>query len=184
MAGILTAIVVFAVSFQSATAQTSSVKGATGPAPTFSGRASDGKTYSNATLKTTQKATLIYFIGHTCPVNAQAVKYFNAVGAAYKGKVNFLGVIDTDAAGYKTWQGRFKAPYPVIYDPNLKIIEAFGAERSPWAVLVDSKGQVVDEWHGYSVSFINGMSTKIASTAKTPVKKIDTAGAPTQTRYG
>lgn len=184
MVGALTALVVFGATFQVAQAQSSSGVGEIKTAPDFSGRASDGKTYSLASVKKTKKPTLLYFIGHTCPVNASAVKYFNALGAAYKGKVNFLGVIDADAAAYKNWQARFKAPYPVIFDPNMTIIERYGTERSPWAILVDANGRIVDEWHGYSVAYINGMSSKIATTAKTPVKQVDTAGAPTQTRYG
>lgn len=155
-----------------------------GDAPNFSGVASDGKTYSLASLKQTKKPTLLYFIGSTCPVNAQAVKFYNAMAESYKGKVNVVGIIDTDKAGYKTWQTRFKAPYPVVYDPDLKIIKSYGAERSPWTILVDSKGKIVEEWHGYSVSYLKQTNEQLATLGKIKPKPIVTAGAPEDTRYG
>lgn len=153
-------------------------------APAFSGVASDGKTHSLASLTKTGKPTVLYFIGHTCPVNAQAVKYYNNLSNAYKGKVNFVGVIDTDKAGYTEWQKRFKAPYPVIFDPNLKTIKTYKAERSPWTVLVGADGKIIEEWPGYSVAYLNELGAGIAKAGKTKVVSFDTKGAPESARYG
>ncbi len=153
-------------------------------APSFSGVASDGKTYSLASVQKSGKPTVLYFIGASCPVNAEAVKYYNRVATAYKGSVNFIGVIDTDAAGYKKWQQRFNAPYPVMFDPSQKIIKAYKAERSPWTVFLAPTGKVGEEWPGYSVTDVNELGAMIAKSAKVPVKKIDTAGAPTSSRFG
>lgn len=153
-------------------------------APQFSGKASDGKTYSLKTLQATKKPTLLYFIGHTCPINADAVKYYNSIANAYKGKLNFVGVIDTDAAGYAAWQKKFKGPYPVIFDPDLKIIKAFEAERSPWTILVGADGKIIEEWHGYSTGYLNETNSVLAKSTKMKAPKIDVAGAPEQPRYG
>lgn len=153
-------------------------------APAFSGKASDGKTYSLTSLTASKKPTLLYFIGSTCPVNAQAVKYYNSLANAYKGKVNFIGVIDADKAGYDKWQARFKSPFPVVFDPELKIIGAYKAERSPWSVMVDSKGVIVDEWQGYSVEFLNEMGSSLAKGSKSSVVKVNTEGAPGRPTYG
>lgn len=153
-------------------------------APGFSGKASDGKNYSLQSVVASKKPTLLYFIGSTCPVNAQAVKYFNSIASAYKGKVNFLGVIDADKAGYDKWQKRFNSPFPVVFDPNLKIIHAYNAERSPWAVMVDSKGVIVDEWQGYSVEYLTEIGAAIAKSSKTKAVKVNTSGAPGRPTYG
>lgn len=153
-------------------------------APDFSGKASDGKTYALKTLLKSKKPTIIYCIGNTCPVNAQAVKYYNNIANAYKGKVNFIGVIDTDEAGYKEWQKRFNAPYPVVFDPELKIISAYKAERSPWSFMVDNKGLIVQEWPGYSIGELNEMGSAIAKSNKIKTVKFDVKGAPEQPRYG
>lgn len=154
-----------------------------GKAPDFKATGSDGKSY---TLKsfTGKKPTLFYFIGATCPVNAQAVKYFNRVAEAYKGSVNFIGVIDGDKAAYTTWNKQFKAPYVVLLDPNQKIIGAYGAERSPWAVLVDSKGTITKIWTGYSAKQITEIGGALATASKVTAKKLDVAGAPDSPRAG
>ncbi|HRF60072.1 MAG TPA: peroxiredoxin family protein [Fimbriimonadaceae bacterium] len=152
-------------------------------APAFSAKTSDGKTHTLKSL-TGQKPLVLYFIGSTCPVNAQAVKYYNRVAAAYKGKVNFVGVIDADAAGFKSWQEKFKAPFPVLLDPDMKIIKAYKAERSPWTIMVDKTGKIQKEWAGYSVGEINELSASIAGATKGATAKIDTSGAPTSPRAG
>lgn len=154
-----------------------------GKAPDFKATGSDGKAY---TLKsfTGKKPTLLYFIGNTCPVNNQAVKYFNRVAAAYKGSVNFVGVIDGDKATYTAWNKQFKAPYLVLLDPDMKIIEAYGAQRSPWAILVDSKGTITKSWTGYSAKQINELGTALAGASKVTAKKIDVSGAPDSPRAG
>ncbi len=174
---------VLAVTLQVTIASAQNWKAGT-PAPAFSGLASDGKTYSLSSIKKSGKPTLLYFIGHTCPVNAQAVKYYNRVANAYKGKVNFLGVIDTDRAGYDNWQRTFKSPFTVILDPQLKIINAYKAERSPWTILIDKTGKISHEWPGYSTGEINELSRVIARVTKATVAKIDTSGAPESPRYG
>jgi peroxiredoxin len=153
-------------------------------APAFSGLASDGKTHSLETLMASGKASLIYFIGHECPVNGRAIKFYSQVAKGYEGKINFVGIIDTDKAGYTTWQNNFKATYPVIFDKDLALIKTFKAKRSPWSVLLDKKGNVVKEWPGYSVPDINDLSKTIAKTAGVKTVKIDTTGAPKETRYG
>jgi len=153
-------------------------------APLFSGKASDGKTYVLKDLLKSKKPTVVYCIGNTCPVNSQAVKYYNNIAAAYKGKVNFIGVIDTDEAGYKVWQKRFNAPFPVIFDPELKIISSYKAERSPWTFMIDAKGVIVQEWPGYSIGELNQMGYAIAKANKIKAVKLDTKGAPDQPRYG
>ncbi len=152
-------------------------------APDFSGKGSDGKTHTLKSL-TGKKPLVLYFIGHTCPINAQAVTYYNRVATAYKGKVNFVGVIDTDAAGYKAWQNQFKAPYPVIFDKDLKIIRSYKAERSPWTILVSPQGNIQKVWEGYSIGEINELSASIAGATKSQVAKIDTTGAPKNPRAG
>lgn len=172
-----------AVGLSTLSAQADNLKPGT-KAPNFSGKASDGKTYSLASLKATKKVTVIYFIGSTCPVNAMAVKHFNAIASAYKGKVNFIGVIDTDPAGYKVWQERFKAPFPVICDPELKIITSYKAERSPWSVAVGADGLVKKEWVGYSTGYLTQISSFLATGARTSPAKINFPGAPAKPQYG
>ncbi|MBX7134425.1 MAG: peroxiredoxin family protein [Fimbriimonadaceae bacterium] len=153
-------------------------------APDFKATGSDGKSYTLKSFTGSKKPTVFYFIGATCPVNAEAVKYYNRVAEAYKGKINFVGVINANKEEYKTWQQRFKAPYLVLLDPDLKIINSFEAERSPWTILVDTNGKMTKTWVGYSVDEINQLSASIAGATKVTVAKVNTSGAPTSPRAG
>lgn len=153
-------------------------------APAFSGVASNGSTVSLASLSKSGKPTVLYFIGHTCPVNNLAAKYYQRLEANTRGKVNFVGVIDTDAAGFKTWQATHKATYPVIFDPSLKIVKAYKAQASPWTVILDANGKIIEEFPGYSESDLKAHSSLLAKLAKTKFAPLDAKGAPKDARYG
>jgi peroxiredoxin len=152
-------------------------------APAFSAKGSDGKTHTLASL-TAKGPVYLYFIKEDCPINDQAVKYYNRVGDAYKGKATMVGVFDGGEAAYKKWAAKFKPTYPVLFDPNKTIIRSYRAERSPWVIQVDAKGQVAKVWPGYSEKDLNQLSASMAGAAKTQPQKIDFSGAPGSTRYG
>lgn len=155
-----------------------------GRLPAFVAKASDGRTYSAANLAATGKPTVLYFISHACPINAKAVKYYNALAAAYKGKVNFIGVIDTTLAGHAKWKKKSLSTFPVILDSKRELIYKLKIDRSPWTIYLDSKGKVVDEFPGYSVPDLTEQNELLARLAKTKVVPIDTTGAPKTTVYG
>ncbi len=151
-------------------------------APNFSAKGSDGKTHTLASL-TKGGPIVLYFISSTCPVNAEAAKYYNRIASAYGAKARLVGVIDEDAAGAKAWAKQFKPTYRLLYDPQLKIINAYKAEASPWAVGVD-KGQITKTWDGYSTKYLKELNASIAKAAKTAPKKIDLKGTPVDPAFG
>lgn len=155
-----------------------------GRLPSFSSKASDGKTYSSANLARTGKPTVLYFISHACPINAKAVKYYNSLAAAYKGKVNFIGVIDTSLAGHAKWKKKSLSTFPVILDPKRELIYKLKIDRSPWTIFLDSSGRVVDEYPGYSVPDLLEQNELLAKLTKSKIVPINTAGAPKTTVYG
>lgn len=153
-------------------------------APAWSARASDGKTYSLDDLLK-RGPVVLYFIKEDCPVNADAVAHYNRIAEAYKdGKGTFVGVINGDEAVYRNWQRRFKAPYLVLFDPELKIIGSYGAERSPWIVALDGKGKVALTQRGFSVGELEQLSKHVASAFGKPAAKISFRGAPDVPRFG
>ena len=154
-----------------------------GKAPDFSLKGSDGKTHTLKSL-TAKGDVVFYFIGSTCPVNAMAVKYYNAVSAAYQTKSRIVGVIDGDQATYAEWQKRFKAPFLVLLDEKMKVIQGFKAERSPWVIHVDSQGTIGKIWQGYSKNYLEELNTLMSSITKSPAKSLDLKGAPANATYG
>lgn len=152
--------------------------------PTFTGAAaSDGKTHDLAKLAK-DKPTVLYFIKASCPTNEQAVRFYQRVHTAYKGKVNLVGIIDGDKAAYESWNARHKVDFPVIFDPQKRLISQFKAQRSPWVLMVDSSGKVAKEWPGYSAPDVEALSNSIAAALGSAPIKVDTSGAPARSQGG
>lgn len=152
-------------------------------APDFTAKASDGKTYTLASL-TKDKTLVLYFIGHTCPVNAGAVTYYKQIQAAYKGKVNFIGVVDGDAKEFAEWQKTHDVKFPVLYDPELAIIRSYKAVASPWIVVVAPNGDVSIKQSGYSQAHLADLSATMAKASGVATAKLDFSSAPKEETFG
>jgi peroxiredoxin len=153
-------------------------------APAFSAKANDGKTYTLASV-TKKGPAVLYFIKTDCPTNEQAVKYYLRIAEAYKGsKVPFIGVINGDENACKEWNKAFNVKFPILLDPEMKIIRSWKAERSPWVIMVGKDGKIVKEWPGYSNAYLTELSGLIAKGAGVKTKKCDFSGSPTNPRYG
>ncbi|MEZ0326378.1 MAG: peroxiredoxin family protein [Fimbriimonas sp.] len=152
-------------------------------APAFTSTGSDGKQHE---LKdyTAKGDLFLYFISDTCPVNAEAEKFYNRLSKAYEGKATILGVINTTDKGYKAWQAKFKAPFVVVFDPDLRIIRSYKANASPWMVQVGKNGKVAKAWPGYSAPALKEINAAMAKVGEVPVAKIDFTGAPADMAFG
>jgi peroxiredoxin len=152
-------------------------------APDFSAKGSDGKTHSLKSL-TNGKTLVLYFISSTCPVNEEAMKFYKQIGVAYKGKLNFMGVIDEEEPGYVEWKKRFSNKFSVVYDDELSIIRSYGAMASPWIIVVNPSGEIVMEHKGYSVASLKELNAHMAKVAGVSPAKLDLTGAPADMSYG
>jgi peroxiredoxin len=153
-------------------------------APAFSAKASDGKTYSQDSLAK-KGAVVLYFIKIDCPTNTEAIIYYKRLATAYKNaKISFIGVINGDKAAYDEWQKEHKVAFPVLLDPDKKIIRSYKAFRSPWTILVGKNKKIVKETPGYCTSSLEELNKLMAKAAGTKEKKCDFSGAPGDMRYG
>jgi peroxiredoxin len=152
-------------------------------APTFSAKGSDGRTHTLQSL-TARGPVFLYFIKDGCPTNDEALVYYKRLANAYRGKATFIGVIDVDAARFRAWNAEKKLPMTVLFDPQKKIIGSMGVEASPWVIEINRNRRVAKVWPGYSVGEINEISARMAGAARTRVAKIDTTGAPRESRFG
>jgi peroxiredoxin len=168
-----------------ATGQSSQSKAAAQPtkAPAFSAKGTDGKTHTLSSL-TEKGDVFLYFAQDGCPVNDQAIKYYNRLAEAYKGKATMVGVYDGGEGAFRAFSNRHKANYLFLHDPDLKIVRSYKAQASPWMIHVNKEGNIVKVWTGFSVDYLNQMSAAMAGAAKTAVVKIDTTGAPQAARFG
>ncbi len=153
------------------------------PAPAFKAEASDGKTYDSAEILKGGSFVLI-FIKDGCPCSVEAERYFNDIHAAYGGRARFFGVIDGDPKLARKWADAHGVPFPILADPKLEIVHAYGAESSAYVALIDGRGSVAYFWPGYSVEMLRDLSNQVANLGHLKPEKIETPEAPDELYSG
>lgn len=146
-------------------------------APAFSGKATNGRDVSLKSHIAKGPATL-YFIKIGCPVNHRAAPFFKKIDEAYKGKGNIIGVIDGDLDAAKQWQKQYGTSFPIVADPDKKIISAYGAQYSPWAVGVGKDGKVSKILEGGSPAELKAVNELASKAAAAKLAKVSFDGAP------
>ena len=130
------------------------------PAPAFTRKATDGAEYSLGKL-IQEGPVLLTFIKIGCPCSESAQPYFNRLQVAYP-HVKILGVIDGELGPANLWASKIRPSYPLLLDPELQLVRAYGVENSAYVVLVDQKGQILMHWPGYSASMLQELGATLA----------------------
>ena len=152
-------------------------------APNFTASASDGKTYTLKSL-TGNGPAFFYFLKDSCSANPYAVKYFNRLYNAYKGKVAFYALTDYNKSGYAGFVKEYQAPYVGILDPQRSVIHSYNVHHSQTVMLVGQDGKVVKTFKGFGKTALAELNASLAQVAKTDIQKVDFSGAPSGVAYG
>ena len=114
----------------------------------------DGKTAALRDLK--KKAVVAVFFSFDCPVSTNYCQPLAILADAYKGKgVAFVGIVpgaDESAARIAELAREYKIPFPVYRDEKLAAADAFKAEITPQAFVLDHnlvlryRGRIDDAW--------------------------------------
>jgi peroxiredoxin/mono/diheme cytochrome c family protein len=102
-------------------------------------QAADGKTFALHDLKG-KKAVVAVFLSFECPVSTSYSQTLATLADQYKGKgVAFLGITteDEDAAQLARQARAYKIPFPVLRDARLAAADAFKADMTPQAFVLD-----------------------------------------------
>jgi hypothetical protein len=145
--------------------------------PTYRVGDSDGKTVVLA-ARGAARPQFVYFILDGCPCSYDADPLFRKLSKRFRGKVDFIAVTDGDRARAHDWSVQLLEPYPVIPDPEKKIIHAYGAKASVYSTLISTQGRVVKMWPGYSAGLLQDINATLASEAHVPVQPFDPEYAP------
>lgn len=125
----------------------------------------NGKMHSLAELSK-DKPLLLYFIDKECPCCITAMPVVERVRQAYQDELNVYGVIDAGGQIAKKWVDANKPGYPVLQDPEFRLIKAFKAQAATYMVLIKPGGQIERAFPGYSRSMIKELGDRIAHLAK------------------
>lgn len=127
----------------------------------------------------TKGPVLVYFISTTCPVTDAASKYYERIHKAFPtNKLTVVGVVNDDKAGFAEWNKEQKLTFPVLCDPEYKVIRAYEISASPTSVLIAPIGRVAKIWKGYSEGYLKEATGAAASYLKINPPMIDFSGAP------
>lgn len=161
----------------------SSKQMATQSAPVFQTEATDGKRYHLDTL-TKEGPILLIFIKEGCPCSESAQPFFNRFYDAYGTHLKFLGVYDGQVPQAKTWAKNNQVSFPILADPDFKIIQAYKAESSAYVALVAQGGTIEKLWPGYSSEMLGDLSLRLARHAGIEPKPIDIKDSPEEMLTG
>ena len=147
-------------------------------APTFDRKDPYGK---SVRVGKGERPQMVVFIKRGCPCSFDAQPLFNKLARKYKGKVEFVGVIDKEAREFATQLG---VAFPVIDEPSKELMRAFDARASVYSALVARNGHIVKMWPGYSADWLKEMNALLAKASATKPTPFDPEYAPKEKASG
>ena len=145
--------------------------------PTFSVTDSEGRAVTIG-AKDAKRPQFVYFILDGCPCSFDAEPLFHKMSHQFAGAVDFISVTDATRAKAHDWSVQLLVNYPVVPDPQKRIIHAFGARSSVYSALVSRDGHIVKMWPGYSAGLLQEMNAALAKEAGIPERPFDPEYAP------
>ena len=97
------------------------------PAPDFVLKDQDGKDFRLSDQRGS-KVLIVFYRGHWCPYCMMQLKDLAANKAKFeKLNVKIVAIsVDTPEMGRKVWEGAANRQFPVLTDPELRVIRAYG----------------------------------------------------------
>jgi len=153
------------------------------PAPAFETPASDGTIYRLDEIVKDAPAVLV-FIKSDCPCSRSADPFFQRLQAAGRGWVRFFGVIDGDVEAARRWINQTGAVFPILADPDRKIVGDYQVENSAYVAFIGPGGRIDKLWAGYSEPMLRELAERMAPWVKPKLDPFDVADAPRELYTG
>jgi AhpC/TSA family len=122
--------------------------------------------------------TVVVFIRQGCPCSEAVEPYMHRLFDAYGDRASVVGVIDGGPGDAEGWRERHRTPYPIVADPDLTIVRAYGAERSAYTALVVDGRTIERLWPGYSAGMLRELGARLAAALGVAEAPLDVGDAP------
>jgi peroxiredoxin len=139
--------------------------------------AHDGRHYTWEDLSVGKPVALV-FIKSGCPCNVRFEPFYHRLELANRGAVRFFGVMDADPDAARQYVTAQNVPYPVLADPDLRIVGRLGAKNGCYLVLLDPDGGIVGVWPGCSADGMRDAGARMARLAGIDEQPLDVSGMP------
>lgn len=153
-------------------------------APAFMVQTLDG---DRVTLKELNPGgpVFLYFIHEGDTVNTSASSYIHRIVASYMpAKAKWYGVYDSSEANARSWLARYRTPYQMLMDRDLRMVHTFQVASSPTVIEIDPQGMIAEEWIGLSGAGMKDLNSAVAAANGVKAKTIDLTAAPSTTQFG
>lgn len=135
---------------------------------------SDGKEQSLSK----DKPTVVLFIKEGCPCSIDAQPIMNKLAEKFKGKAQFLGIIDVDGQKQKQWIAENRPVFPIVADTSLNLMKGYGALNSVYTFLVGPDHRIEKMWPGYWVDMLKELNARLCKDISEKVTEFDPLYAP------
>jgi bilirubin oxidase len=149
------------------------------PAPIFQSKDINGNLLNFKDLTAT-KPLVLYFIEKECPCSAEAAPFMDRIQDEFGPTCQVVGVMNANQTEAKAWAQKVGTRFPIIADPDLTIIRAYGAEQSVYTTLVAPGGSIVKTFPGYGQAMLQELSAQLARHGGVAREKLAIADAPSQ----
>ena len=82
------------------------------------------------------------------------------------------------------WAEQTNTVFPVLADPEMKIIHAYGTENSAYVAFVGQGGRIEKLWAGYSETMLRELADRMARWVKPGMEPFDVSDAPVELYAG
>lgn len=150
-------------------------------APAFHARDGRGRSHD---LSDDDRPVVLVFIKDGCPCSLAMQPFFNQLAQSYGDRVRFLGVIDRESEMARFWGKARSVPFPILADPDLAIVRAYGVTNSAFLALITPDHQLETLWPGVSKQMLVQLNARLAELSGKAVRAIDVSGAPSEPYSG
>ena len=96
------------------------------------------------------------------PAARRPKHFFNVLFYSFGKHAHFFGVFDGSVSKAKKWATQYQAQFPLVSDPDLRIVHEYKAENSAYVAVIAKGGTIEKLWPGYSVEMLADMAAHLA----------------------
>ncbi len=142
------------------------------PVPDFSVPALGGQMFRLSAETGGGRVVLLNFWGLRCGACIEEIPHLNVLAEKHRGKVTVVGV-NVDAAGAETLRdqmGRMQLSiaYPVLPDPEMRLVDMFGLAGAPLNVIVGKDGRLKYRREGFEAGDEKALEQAVVDAMGTP----------------
>lgn len=152
-------------------------------APGFELADSAGRKWSlHSILKQTPAVVVMTKDG--CPCSIESQPHFNAISKALDGKVQFVGILDSDQPTATLYKSSLSVPYPILSETTGQTFADYKAKQSVYVYLVRKDGSIAKVWPGYNAAMLAELYQLAATEAQASGPELAFKDAPTEMTSG